>query len=72
MHEYAEEFIELKGAIPVSFYQEGEYVIATSPALKISSFGDSEKEAKEKLQEAIELFFEVCVERGTLLDVLRE
>lgn len=42
------------------------------PALDLFSQGENEEEAKRCLEEAIELWVEDCLERGTLDQALRE
>ncbi len=42
------------------------------PTLAVYSQGDSEAEAKENLQEAVELWMESCLERNTLSASLEE
>ena len=39
-------------------YRDGEYYVAQCLNVDVSSFGDSESEALENLQEALELYFE--------------
>jgi predicted RNase H-like HicB family nuclease len=46
--------------------------IATCPLVGVTSQGTSAADAKRCLQEAIELWFESCVERGVLEQALRE
>ncbi len=44
--------------IPVNFYQEGDLVVAQSPALEIATQGDTFEEAKKNFEELVEIFFE--------------
>lgn len=46
--------------------------IANCPMLGVASQGTSEQGAKASLQEAVELWFESCLERGVLDQALRE
>ncbi|HYG64382.1 MAG TPA: hypothetical protein VEL74_17525 [Thermoanaerobaculia bacterium] len=46
--------------------------MAGCPALDLFSQGQSEEEAKRSLEEAIGLWVEDCLERGTLDQALRE
>src|SRR5436305_8512237 len=46
--------------------------IATCPLVGVSSQGKTAVDARRCLQEAIELWFESCVERGVLDQALRE
>ncbi len=45
---------------------------AICPMLGVASQGATEETAKSALQEAVELWFESCVERGVLDQALRE
>ena len=53
-------------------FKEGSKVIAWSPALDLSTYGDTEKLAKERFGEAVSIFIDELVEMGTLEDVLEE
>src|SRR4051812_34421332 len=46
--------------------------VATCPMVGVASQGKSVDDAKRCLQEAVELWFESCVERGVLDQALRE
>ena len=46
--------------------------IATCPMVAVVSQGTSADDAKRCLQEAVELWFESCIERGVLDQALRE
>lgn len=46
--------------------------IATCPAVGVVTQGKSDADARRCLQEAVELWFESCVERGVLDQALRE
>ena len=46
--------------------------MSLSPELGVSSFGKTEKEAKESLKEAVGLFLDECQRLGTLREVLNE
>lgn len=53
--------------------QDGEHRwVAGCPTLDLFSQGETEAEAKRCLEEAIELWVESCLERGTLDIALRE
>lgn len=59
-------------ALPVSILREDDSYIAYTPALDLSTVGDSFEEAKKRFEEAVEVFFEEISEKGTLEDVLLE
>jgi predicted RNase H-like HicB family nuclease len=64
--------IDLKLSLPVSFLREGDCFIAYSPALDLSTSADSFEKAKKRFTEAVEIFFEELLEKGTLNEVLAE
>lgn len=51
---------------------EGDEWVATCPLLGVASQGATEDEAYDALREALVLFFEVCLERGTFWSVLEK
>ena len=53
-------------------FREDDQYVAICPELNVSSFGDTAKEAKESLKEAVGLFLEECHRMGTLKAVLEE
>lgn len=61
-----------KIVITVQLYKEDEQIVAFCPQLNVSSFGDTVKEAKKSLIEAVSLFLEECQRIGTLHEVLEE
>jgi predicted RNase H-like HicB family nuclease len=46
--------------------------IAVCPKIDVATQGTSAEDAKRCLDEAVELWFEDCIERGTLEEALRE
>lgn len=54
------------------FFKEGDLYVGLVPELDVSSFGESLKEAKVSLKEAVEAFLEECEAMGTLEEVLHE
>lgn len=64
--------LKLTTKLPVSIFREGEYFIAHTPALDISTSGSSYDEVRRRFKEVVEIFFEETVRKGTLGDVLRE
>ncbi len=61
----------LSGELPVGYMKEGDLVVAYSPAIDLSSCGASLPEARKNFLDAVTLFFESCIRRGTLSEVLR-
>lgn len=56
----------------VQIWQEGAQFIAHAMPLDIMSSGATPQQAREALQEAVELFFATASELGTLSDILAE
>lgn len=52
--------------------KEGEWFISCCPILDVLSQGRNEQEAKKNLREALVMFLESCIKRGTLDAVLKE
>jgi len=52
--------------VTVMLYQQGDFVVAYCPALDLSSYAKTEKEAKTSFNEALEIFMEYCLEHDTL------
>jgi predicted RNase H-like HicB family nuclease len=56
--------------------KEGSEYVSLCPELDIASQGDSIKEAKDNLKEALDLFFECAspeeIRTGTLLSIIRQ
>jgi hypothetical protein len=55
----------LKYQIQVVFLKEGSRFIAYSPALDLSTSGITKKQAKERFQDAVNIFFEELESMGT-------
>jgi hypothetical protein len=63
-------YIESK--IPVIFLQEGDKIIAYSPALDLSTYGKDENQARQRFKEMAAIFLRECSEMGTIDEVLEE
>jgi hypothetical protein len=57
---------EIKIEIIVLLYKQGESYIANCPALALSSYGDTENEAKEYFEDALKIFITDTIKKGTL------
>ena len=55
---------------PVSILREGEKYIAYTPALDLSTSGDSYEETKKRFGEIVDIFIEELIKKGTLEQVL--
>ena len=62
--------VNISFALPVSFLKEGKYFIAYTPALDLSTSGKNLQEAKKRFGEAVQIFFEEIIEKGSLVEVL--
>lgn len=58
--------------LQVSFIKEGDAYIAYTPALDISTSGNSLEQAKQRFEELSQIFFEECIQMGTLDSVLQD
>lgn len=56
----------VEAQVPVFFVEEEGQWVAFCPALDVSSYGDTIEEAKVAFEEALEIFIEETVDRGTL------
>jgi len=63
---------QIKLDIPVSFFREGKYFIAYTPALDLSTSGKTYQEAKERFVKVVKIFFEETIQEGTLKEALQE
>ncbi|HQW03897.1 MAG TPA: hypothetical protein PLR30_15525 [Saprospiraceae bacterium] len=57
--------------ISVEFYRQGEFVLAYSPDLDLSSYADSVDDAKASFQDALSIFLTETLEKGTFFSELQ-
>ena len=57
--------------LTVNIFQDGNQWVAHSPALDLSTCGDTIKEAQKNFAEAVDLFLEECQRKETLDTVLK-
>lgn len=57
-------------SLPITYFKEGKSFVAYTPALDLSSSGDTLKQAEKHIKEAVELFVQETVSLGTLDEVL--
>ncbi len=62
--------LEIK--IPIQIIKEDKIFVAYTPALDLCTQGDTYEETEKMLAEIIHIFFEECIERGTIEQVLTE
>ena len=63
---------QLEIKIPVQIIKEDGVFVAYTPALELCTQGDTYEEAEQMLGEMIQIFFEECIERGTIEQVLTD
>lgn len=63
--------VNISFSLPLSVLKEGEYFIAFSPALDLSTCGLTYSEAKARFQEVVQIFFEEITAKGSLDQVLQ-
>lgn len=59
----------IEARIPVIFFEEGNRVVAYSPALDLSSCGNTEQHARKRFAEATTIFFDEIRRMGTMEEV---
>ena len=56
--------------LPVSFLKENDQFVAYTPALDLSTSGETLEQAKKNFTEAVEIFFDEIISMGTFEEVL--
>ncbi len=56
----------IKVEVSIIILKENGNFVAYCPALELSSYGDTEQEAREAFEEALEIFLEETTHKGTL------
>lgn len=64
--------VKMEVKVPVITFREGATFVAHTPALDLSTSGRDIGQVKKRFGEAVGLFFEELLEKGTLEDVLYE
>lgn len=59
-------------SLPVTVIKEGDNFVAYTPALDLSTVGKTFDEAKKRFEEAVQIFFEEIIEKGTMGEALSE
>lgn len=62
----------IQAKIPVILFEEGNKIVAYSPAIDLSTCGDTEEQARKRFVEAASIFFDEITRMGTVDDVLAE
>ena len=63
---------KIQFSLPVIVMKESSGFVAYSPALDLSTVGETFDKAKARFDEAVGIFFEEIVEKGTLNEALEE
>lgn len=64
--------LQLNFNLPVSILKEDKQFVAYTPALDLSTSGNTLEEAQKNFNEAVNIFFAELMETGTLDEVLNE
>lgn len=56
--------------LPVSILREGKRFVAYTPVLDLSTSGVNYEEVKRRFREAVEIFFQEILRKGTFVEVL--
>lgn len=56
----------ISAEITIMLYQQGDYIMAYCPALDLSSYAKTEKDAIAAFKENLDIFLEYCEENDTL------
>ena len=62
----------VRAKVPFFVFKEGDKFVAYSPAIDLSTSGDTEKQARKRFAEAAKIFFDEIKRMGTIDDVLTE
>lgn len=64
--------VNFKTSLPVTFLREGDQFVAYTPALDLSTSGDTFEQAKRRFTEIVQIFLAECFSMGTLDGVLSD
>jgi len=64
--------VQINIKLPFKITKGAKWFLASCPILDVHSQGETEKQAKKNLIEAISLFLASCFQRGTLDEVLKK
>jgi len=63
---------QVQVSLPVQIIKQGDKFIAFTPALDLSTSGDTIEQAQGRFAEVVNIFIEELIEAGTLENVLQE
>ncbi|MBU6231756.1 MAG: hypothetical protein KGI45_02945 [Patescibacteria group bacterium] len=64
--------VDFQASLPVTFLREDDQFVAYTPALDLSTSGDTFEQAKKRFGEVVHIFFDECLKMGTLESVLSD
>ena len=64
--------IDIKISLTVNIIQKEGYFLASCDQLDVHAEGDTEEQATQHIQDALQGFLECCIEMGTLDTVMRQ
>jgi hypothetical protein len=62
--------IQFQALLPVTILREADQFVAYTSVLDLSTSGDSFEQAKNRFSEIVQIFFDECLNMGTLESVL--
>lgn len=68
----ATKWVGMSFKLPVTYKKKAKWYVAACPVLDVVTQGTTKKKAETNLKEALSLFFEYCIEEGTLDEVLKQ
>lgn len=63
--------VQMRFTLPMKLKKRKNWYVASCPVLDVVTQGETKAKAKSNLKEALVLFFETCIEQGTLDTVLK-
>lgn len=66
------EVVEYQVNLPIELGLDGHDWLAACPPIDVVTQAHTKKEALRAIQEAVELWFESCIDHGVLVDALKE
>lgn len=64
--------LEINVGLYLQIFKDGDYYVAYSPELEISTYAKTKKRAEERFKERLEIFFDSGLSNGTLYKNLTE
>ncbi len=64
--------VNFQASLPVTILREGDQFVAYTPALDLSTSGNTYEQAQKRFAEIVQIFLEECFSMGTLDKVLAD